>query len=218
MIKRIFSLLVCFVILFSFVACSSGSTLLVLTFENDKTTFDELSDALSERLDKLYISDTNIDITSSSESELNVHVTGTRLSDKQVKILLYSESLNVKDSNGKVVLTSDDFTDCSVGFDPSMSDGTGENGCYVKLTFTDDGAEKFKELTRSLSSEAKEKDRQLFFFCGKELIYEPVINSTVISKDIMLTGEFTLEECVLSSAQIFSAIKPLPCLVEVKLE
>lgn len=216
--KKIFSLLIAVVTVFSMYACASRNTALVLSFENDKTTFEEVSDVLRSRLERLYISNTNIDITEISAGELNVRINGTSLSDEQLKILLYSESLSVKDAKGNTVLSAEDFMDCSVGFDPSKSDGTGENGCYVKLTFTDDGAEKFKELTRRISSESEEKNRKLFFFSGKELIYEPVINSTVISRDIMLTGEFELAECILSSAQIFSAIKPLPCLVEVKLE
>jgi len=218
MLKKAFLLSLAFVMIFSLAACAGQSTTLVLSFDSSVCEASVISDAIRTRLSKQYISDNNIDIINSSSDELTVHIDGKSLTDEQIKILLYSDSLNVKDSGGNIVLSSDDFLDCGIDFDTSMSAGTGENGCFVKMTFTSDGAEKFKELTRELSGRSEEAKRKLYFYCGDKLIYEPVINSTVISEDIMLTGDFDIDEAILSSAYIFSAIKPLPCLVEVKRE
>jgi len=216
--KRLFAFILSLAALFSFASCSAKETSLVLSFDESACDYGAVSDCLRERLTKLYISESNAEVQKTGYGIISVRVHGTSLSDEQLKILLFSGSLSVKDSEGNTVMDRSDFADCGVDFDPSMPDGTGENGCFVRISFTEEGAAKFRELTRRLTDLSGEKQRTLYFYAGEKLVYSPVIQRTVISTEIMLTGIEKIEECILSSAQIYSAIKPLPCLVEVKLE
>ncbi|MEA4831107.1 MAG: hypothetical protein VB118_00645 [Oscillospiraceae bacterium] len=190
----------------------------MLSVKDDQYDFDSLRASLESRLNRLYIDDSQIDISEASGSAVEISIKGRTLTQDEINILVYSDTLCIKNSDGDIVMTSEDFKDCSIDFDTENSGGKSENGCYVKLVFTENGSEKFKDLTREISSEKDEEKKILSVWCGKDLVLNPMVTSTIITSEIMVTGDFSITECRLKAAEIFSAINPLPFLVEVKNE
>ncbi|MBW7954836.1 protein translocase subunit SecD [Candidatus Gracilibacteria bacterium] len=107
-----------------------------------------------------------------------------------------SEWMPAKDSKGRV-LNEKNFISSAVQYNQAFQP-------MIELTFNDEGAEVFGELTKRL------KGSPIAIFVGGDLLTSPTVNDTILTGKAVITGSYTPKEAVKLSQDINTGVVPAP--------
>ncbi|MDD2870659.1 MAG: protein translocase subunit SecD [Candidatus Gracilibacteria bacterium] len=107
-----------------------------------------------------------------------------------------SEWMSAKDSKGRI-LDDKYFVKSSVQFNQAFTP-------MIELTFNDEGAKIFGELSSRLVG------KEMAIFVGGELLTAPTINEAILGGKAVITGNYTPEEAKALSQDINTGVVPAP--------
>lgn len=100
-------------------------------------------------------------------------------------------------------LTGRDIERASVSVDPT----SGLNQVVVNLNFTDEGTEKFRNITKDNIG------KRLAVYLDNQIIQSPIINQEIPSGEAQISGGFTIERANLLKDQLNAGALPVPVTV-----
>ncbi len=115
------------------------------------------------------------------ERRIIVELPGVKDPEKAIEVLGKTAMLEFQDEAGHTVLTGQDLKDARAQIDQ-------QNQNLVALEFSDEGGEKFAELT------AKNVGRNIAILLDKEVLTNPRVNEPIRGGKAVITGSRTLEE------------------------
>jgi len=98
----------------------------------------------------------------------------------------------------KTGLTGRDLEKAAVTFDPQT------NAPQISLKFTDEGAQKFEEITK------RNVGRPLAIFLDNQIISAPRVNEAISGGQAVITGKFSLDEAKNLAIQLNAGALPVP--------
>lgn len=105
---------------------------------------------------------------------------------------------NIFQNPKKTNLTGKDLARTSVSFDQNTSEP------QVQLTFTDEGAKKFAEITK------RNVQKRVAIILDNQVIQAPTVNTEITGGNAVITGGFTLEQAKAVSIQLNAGALPVP--------
>ncbi len=110
-----------------------------------------------------------------------IELPGEKDPQKAIETVGKTAVMEFKDESGRVALTGNDLKDAK--------EQIGQNNSYmVGITFTDEGAKKFAELTMANIG------RHIGIYLDGEILTNPVVNEAITGGQAVITGSKTLDE------------------------
>jgi len=116
------------------------------------------------------------------ERRVIIELPGVKDPDAAIKTIGKTAMLEFKDEDGNTVLTGTDLKDAQASTDPK----SGNND--VNLEFSDEGAQKFADLT------TKNVGRKISILLDGEVLTAPNVQEPILGGHARITGQKTLEE------------------------
>ncbi len=120
--------------------------------------------------------------TDVAKKRVIVDLAGIQDPDKAVEILKTTAKLTFKDPQGNVAIEGSELQDARA------AQGVRTPGYVVHLTFTDEGAKKFRELT------SRYVNQRIGIYLDDDLLQNPEVNVPIMNGQAEITGYSTLEE------------------------
>lgn len=114
------------------------------------------------------------------ERRIIVELPGVKEPEKAIELIGKTALLEFQDESGKTVLTGKDLKDAKAQID--------QNRNLVALEFTDEGGQKFAELT------AKNIGKTIAILLDKQMLTNPVVQEAIPSGKAVITGNRSIEE------------------------
>lgn len=171
------------------------------SFDRDKAL--ESARAIMERrVDFLGVSEPVVQTSRLGDSyRIIVELPGVADPQEALELIGQTAQLDFRegeDLNIKTGLTGADLAGASASFDPSTG------APQVALNFTSEGDRKFEEVT------GRNVGRPLAIFLDDTLLTAPVVQQKIIGGNAVITGDFSLEEVRLITAQLNAGALPTP--------
>lgn len=115
------------------------------------------------------------------ERRIIVELPGVKDPDKAIAVLGKTAMLEFKDEEGNTVLRGTDLKD-------AQEQTNQNNQNQVSITFSDEGAQKFADLTTA------NVGRKIAIVLDGEVLTDPVVNEPITGGQASITGNYTLEE------------------------
>lgn len=115
------------------------------------------------------------------ERRIIVELPGVKDPDKAIAVLGKTAMLEFKDEDGNTVLRGTDLKD-------AQEQTNQNNQNQVSITFSDEGAQKFADLTTA------NVGRKIAIVLDGEVLTDPVVNEPITGGQASITGNYTLEE------------------------
>lgn len=132
-----------------------------------------------------------------AKKRIIVDLAGIKDPDKAVEVLKTTAKLTFKDPQGNVVIEGSELQDARA------AQGVRTPGYVVQLTFTDEGAKKFGELTSRLVGQ------RIGIYLDDELLQNPSVSVPIMDGKAEITGYATLEEAAEIAALLRSGALPI---------
>ncbi|NMA68364.1 MAG: protein translocase subunit SecD, partial [Desulfitobacterium sp.] len=126
-----------------------------------------------------------------------VDLAGIKDPDQAVEILKTTAKLTFKDPQGNVVIEGSELKDARA------AQGTRSPGYVVHLTFSDEGAKKFGELT------SRHVGQRIGIYLDDEILQNPSVSVPIMDGKAEITGYATLEEAADIAALLRSGALPV---------
>ena len=128
-----------------------------------------------------------------------VELAGIEDPDKAVDILRTTAKLTFRDEAGNILLDGSELKDAKAGVDNSG----GGTDYVVHITFTQEGAEKFGQIT------TEHLGRNIGIFLDEDMIQNPKVQSPILTGEGQITGYSTLEEAAEYAVLLRSGALPV---------
>ena len=115
------------------------------------------------------------------ERRIIVELPGVKDPEKAIEMIGKTALLEFQDESGATVLTGKDLKDAKAQIDQS-------NRNLVSLEFSQEGAEKFGDLTR------KNVGKHIAILLDKQILTNPVVEEPILGGKAVITGNRTIEE------------------------
>lgn len=165
-----------------------------ITYEimDKDATAEEISDTVYKLQKRVESYSTEATVTKEGSDRITVAIPGVTEANDILEDLGTPGSLEFKDPDGNVVLTGDDVAEAQAG---SISD-SGMNKVVVNLTFTDEAAETFAELTE------KHLGQIISIEYDGEVISTPSVKSKITGGQAYIEGLDSFQEAETLASQI----------------
>ncbi|WP_066502764.1 protein translocase subunit SecD [Abyssisolibacter fermentans] len=173
-----------------------------LTGEDLKEKMIEAKSIISERVDGLGVTQPVIVIE--GDKRIRIELPGIKNTQDALDMIGKTAKLEFTDPQGNVVLTGENVRKSKMGFDQYKKPA-------VDLQFDKDGAKKFAELTKILSTKSTDEERVIPIILDGKPISVPVLQRGLIISDgkAQITGKFTVDEASNLATLIRAGALPL---------
>lgn len=165
-----------------------------ITYEimDKDATAEEISDTVYKLQRRVEDYSTEATVSKEGSDRINVAIPGVTDANEILEELGTPGSLEFQDPEGNVVLTGDDIVDAQ----PSYENDNGTQRPVVELTFTDEAAVTFEELT------GNNIGKVVPIVYDGEVISSPEVNSKISGGKAVIQGQESYQEAEILASQI----------------
>lgn len=183
-----------------------GGSVIVYEAQVDNPTDDQMATVASmlrTRLDGLGYSEATV--TRQGEKKVRIEIPSVSDPSEAAKTLGSVAELKFVDYQGNEILKGSDVKTASAEYGPVSEMGSSEH--YVSLEFTDEGAKKFSEATKTAAA-LPEGQNVIGIMMDENIISMPRVKNQITDTTCIITGEFTAEEAKALASNIKSGQLP----------
>ncbi|MCI9123386.1 MAG: protein translocase subunit SecD [Eubacterium sp.] len=170
---------------------AGGVSITYEIMEKDATA-EEISDTVYKLQRRVEDYSTEATVSKEGSDRINVAIPGVTDANEILEELGTPGSLEFQDPEGNVVLTGDDIVDAQ----PSYENDNGTQRPVVELTFTDEAAVTFEELT------GNNIGKVVPIVYDGEVISSPQVNSKITGGKAVIQGQESYQEAEILASQI----------------
>lgn len=170
---------------------AGGVSITYQIVDQDATT-EEINDTVYKLQKRVETYSTEATVSKEGDDRITVAIPGVTDANDILEELGTPGSLEFRDPSGNTVLTGDDVADAQ----PQSVNKNGSNIFIVELTFTDQAAEKFAELT------TKNVNKVMSIVYDGETISAPTVNEPITGGVASIEGMNSYEEASTLASQI----------------
>ncbi len=141
------------------------------------------------------------------KTQLQVVLPGQYDTPETRSLLTAEGHITIQSPDGKVLMDNEDIIAAAPSVDLSTVNDGDPAKYVVLLTFSDEGTEKFAEITGEYLNQS------ISIYMDDELLTEPTIQSPITDGQAQITGEFTAEEATRIANLIDASRLPFPLAV-----
>lgn len=173
-----------------------------LSGEELKSKMLEAKSIIAERVDGLGV--TQPEIVIEGTKRIRIELPGISNEQDALNMIGKTAKLEFKDPSGNVILTGENVEKSRMGLDQYKN-------AVVDLQFDTEGAKKFKEATKALSSKPNRTDRIIYIVLDGKVISDPALKPGLVITDgkAMIDGSFTPESATNLATLIRAGALPL---------
>lgn len=170
----------------------AGGVSITYQIVDENATSEEISDTVYKLQKRVESYSTEATVSKEGSDRINVAIPGVTDANDILEELGTPGSLEFRDPDNNVVLTGEDVADAQ----PKTIDKNGTKQFIVELTFNDDAAETFSDLT------AEHVGEVISIVYDGETINAPVVNEQISGGVASIEGQKTFEEASTLASQI----------------
>lgn len=186
----------------------AGGSYIVFEADTQENVTDEnmtsIIAVLRNRLDSQGYYEANV--SKQNDRRVRVEIPAVDNPDEAVAILGATAKLEFVDKDGNVILNGGDHVKNAVAAYEAY-DQTGNKGNIVKLTLTDEGAQKFAEATAKISGYA-DGENYIAIQLDGNIVSAPRVHEQINSTECIISGDFDNESAKTLAGQIQSGQLP----------
>ncbi len=186
----------------------AGGSYIVFEADTEENVTDDhmtsIIAVLRNRLDSQGYYEANV--SKQNDKRVRVEIPAVDNPDEAVAILGATAKLEFVDKDGNVVLNGGDHVKSAVAAYEAY-DQTGNKGNIVKLTLTDEGAQKFAEATAKISAYA-DGENYIAIQLDGNIVSAPRVSEQINSTECIISGDFDNESAKTLAGQIQSGQLP----------
>lgn len=170
----------------------AGGVSITYQIVDEGATAEEISDTVYKLQKRVESYSTEASVYREGDDRITVEIPGVTDANEILEDLGTPGSLEFRDPSGNAVLTGEDVADAQ----PATISKNGANQSVVELTFTDEAAKTFAELTKTFYGQV------ISIVYDGETIREPTVNAQITDGKAVIEGMGSFQEASTLASQI----------------
>ena len=172
----------------------AGGVYVILEAETDlkgeelNKAMEQTIEVINKRVDGMGVAEPSI--VKESQKRIRIELAGMDNPEEAIDLIGKTAQLQFKDPSGVVVLTGKNVKKSDVQF----QEVKGVDRPVVTLSLDQEGTKNFKEVTEKLVEKEKVEDKIIYIELDDEVISSPFVSTAITDGNVVIQGDFELEE------------------------